>query len=115
MFKKFWNSRWLGWAAIWCSRFFNYFYVLLGVVLLIWGVRGAGVIWAILGLFFAASGVLSIRSIRKRKHGRTHTACPQCKKAVKTGVKFCPDCGAGIPVAGVGADNLEESGEEEAA
>lgn len=115
MLKKFWNSKWLGWAAVWSSRFFNYFYVLLGGAVFIWGVQGAGFSWTILGLLFAGSGIFSIYSVKKRKYERTHIACPQCTKEVKIGVKFCPNCGAEISVKEVEPDNLEEAGEEDAA
>ena len=115
MLKNFWNSKWLGWAAVKFSRFLNYVYVLLGIILLVWGVQGAGGVWVVLGLAFAVSGILSIRSIKKRKHERTHTACPSCAKEVKIGLEFCPECGTELPVHEVPLDGLDDAGQEEAA
>lgn len=115
MLKKFWNSQWFGWAAVWFGRVSNYACIVFGILLLLWGISGAGGGIMFLGLASTVSGVFAVQSVKRRRRDRMYTKCPGCQKEVKIGLKFCPTCGAAIPVQEIEQDTLEAAGKEASA
>lgn len=105
IFVRLWNNPKFGWAAVKMNRALNIVWLVFGVFLLLLGA------W-IPGLLAVLFGGFCVYDVRKRKHDRTHTVCPNCGAEIKIGKNFCDVCGAAIPVRQIIPDILEEAGAE---
>ena len=105
IFVRLWNNPKFGWAAVKMNRVLNILWLVFGVFLLLLGA------W-IPGLLAVLFGGFCVYDVRKRKHDRTHTVCPNCGAEIKIGKNFCDVCGAAIPVRQIIPDILEEAGAE---
>ncbi len=100
LFTRFWNSPKFGWAAQQYYYLLDAFIAVVGLLVLLTELWIVGLILILVG----GSGIGNWWKWRKR---RSYTECPNCGKTVKTGIEFCPKCGAKIPAKQLTREDVE--------
>lgn len=97
---RFWNNPKFGWAA---QQYYYLLYVFIAIVGLFMLLTELWIVGLIL-ILVGGSGIGNWWKWRKR---RSYTECPNCGKTVKTGIEFCPKCGAKIPAKQLTREDVE--------